>query len=537
MKKKQEKAKSNYTNNVETISIFGIEASVGFDWNSGANNYSEKHFLRESRNSKKYRYLFRSSPDSSQYAIMAKSIDVQRPIIYAIIDEILGDKFKSESFIFYKKVTDDEVWYFQSSKDGLVISGDIIVPMDDFLDILDEHILVSDYPDDMLHIYTDSPDEIKDISEVIKYQLINIEAEVLNALEFKIIKVSGLFGVGFGYYFFFIFMLILYFAYSYIDSIIEIPEYPAGHHFKKVAELEEPIEWKVLSSITDKSFSDQVFISKYLSVISTIPVNIRGWDVKSINYKGDKIVILYKMSKRGKDTITKIRPLLKKHLIDNGMDSKNIGFDYYALDGVLKIIIELRKKETIAGYKSIKEYKGKMGYNDYMAGIEKLKTYKAKYTKENQSLLRLVDNMRGQSYFTRLFYLVNGRWGADKELLNISVSNLTSIYSSYRKEYKNLPKLKPPEKKVMEKYAIEIVDIMKVYNYAQEVSAIKFLPSTSSFKDGSRVSTFQMKGIGLGLLKQKVEANKQIAPLRYKSAKYDWIKSLWEVEGVMYEME
>lgn len=538
MKNKTEKPKVSYTQNVETISIFGIDTSVCFHWNnSDKSNYSEKYFLRENRKSKKYRYLYRGTDNSSQYVIMAKDVELNRPIIYAIIDEVLKNSINSDSFIFYKKITEDDVWYFQASRDGMVLSGDSIVSYDDFLDILDEHVLVSDFPDDMLYVYTDKADEISSFSEVIEYGIIEIEEEVLNNLEFKIIKVSGLFGLGIGYYIFALFITSLYFLYSYIDDEIKIPEYPQSHGFKKVSELEEPIEWKMLSTIEADSFSEQVFINKYIEVIKSVPVNIVGWDVKSINYSGDKIVISYLMSKSGETTITDARPKIRSELIKSGISSDGMGFDYYAIDKTLKVIIPVDTRERVAGYESIEEYKDNMGYLKYKEEVRLLDGYKEEYKKANRDLLEHVEEMRDLPYFTRLYYLFNGRWLSDKEVMMRGASNLAKIYAKYMKKYKILPKLKPPEVNVMNKYLINIENIMDVYDYEQLHSAITFFPATSSFKDGSRKSSFKMRGIGLEMLKEKVDANKSIAPLRYKSARYDWIKSLWTIEGVLYEME
>lgn len=518
--------------NVKLITVDGFDAIVGLDWHEVPSKkyLKSRKFANEqpSRNT-----LIHQSAEAIQIAFVDDDYKKEKPLTSIIVDEIVDKYDLTGHWVYFTRVDEDSIWYFIADENGYIEThSDRITPLSEFLDEIDEYILVSDIPDNILKIYSSDLrifDDFEDIVEKIEF---SITREMYDKSEFKVSKRKTIL--------FKFFLLLLFFVfgslYFYLDNNLTYLEVKTDKRLKSVPKVKQDKSWETLKKITDNSMSPE-FISNYFNnIVFDIPLNIVGWDLRNVILNNKQVVVSYTDVTNATTAITTAKDLIRSSLADKlkGLNATSIGFNTNPQRTQLEAYFSSSHTEKIQNFESVSDMIDASGYASQITASKKAKKLLQKYNSNSSLKMNLGAKYVDLSVMSLTYSKIFGDFSSDQSRVYEIDRDQLGLYNEYTELIDMITKPISPPEEVWEHRQIDTKNITNIFDFQKKTGILVFKESTSKFNNNQRESLFDMKGVGLDSLVLDIKLMRAI-PARYYSVKYNWMTSVWEVKGVIYE--
>lgn len=527
-----EEIEFNLSENVRLITVDGFEAIVGLNWNEipSKKYLKSRKFLTQqpSRNT-----LVHQSGEAIQIAFVDDEYNKGKPLTSIIIDEIVNNFDLTGHWVYFTRVDEDSIWYFIADENGYIEPhSDRITPLSEFLDEIDEYILVSDIPDNILKIYSSDLKIFDDFEDLVEKVEFSITREMYDKSEFKINKRKTIL---------FKFFFILLFAvmgslYFYLDNNLTYLDVKVDKRLPSVPKVKQDKSWETLSKILDQSMSPE-FISHYFNdMLFDIPLNTAGWDLRNIDLNNKQVIITYTSSPYSKVSITDLKTRTKQFLINNVKDlaEDDIGFNTNPNRTQLEIYFNASHHEKILTFDSVSDMVDASGYQSQVLDAKSAKKVLQKYNTNSMLKMNLASKYTSKSVISLTFDKIFGDFAADQSRVYEINRDQDIMFKEYTRLIDAIKKPISPPDEVWTHRQLDTNNITNIFDFQKKTDILVFKESSQKFKNNQRQSEFDMKGVGISELVSRIKTMKSI-PARYHSVTYDWMTSLWVVKGVIYE--
>lgn len=518
----------------KTVNYFNQDILVGLEWNDITK--IEKKEIRVLKQNPPASYATENNTkDTKQIAFLDPEYHLHKVVTPEIIQKILSTNDDITShWVFFHQVDEEKVWFFICDELGFISSDtDRVVDVTEFMDILDEYILVSDIPDNLLKIFSNNFeifDDFEDIIEKIIYE--HSHAKLTGISKYNIKKFLG---VGLINFLLLCFSIILMIFHIKVDDILPPPE-PSFKGFLPRVKITDPDpKWKMLDVISTKTSSYREFLFFLNNTVEEVPIDINGWALKGIFLINKEVTIIYTKDKTSTISHTVAKSNILKKLMDNKIVNSR---------GELAVFIPIKRKEIRISFNltppkefqeaDYLEIKTNLGQKDKELARKNSKkigaTFRSLTGQENVIVSDYFKNFSATKYY---LFFTSGHQEIQASLNNISVKKQKlSIAQKINNEVMEKMIIAPQD--LLNQRATRSAKFDEIMAMDLENNFLKITPSPDKASKKFIKSTFKAKGVGLNNLIKNIEFLIKY-PFRYRSVEYKWKNSKWKLEGRIYE--
>lgn len=459
--------------------------------------------------------------------------------IPSIIENIILNNNINGLWFFVHEIDEDLIWYFVADENGhLDVNTDQVITKSSFYDILDEYILVADQQTQMFTSNFELPREFNEdviesiISTGVLLRIIGQSRAVslgkkkilgLPPYLFISLSISAIFSI-------------IYFVLSTIIS--PLTQALSHQNLPRAVKAKDHIEWDKIREVLSDSRSYSFIENQVVKTTLDIPINIKGWDARSITFTPTTTTIIYTSSATSRIPLSSfLNTILTKYQSSSILDGNFSIDNFQATPSRKEVKVEWTSDyiEKIAGFSSIADYKRFLGEDVREEKIKKAKELKKEYGRIKTDITQILNKYSDKNTFELIYLEIAGDYELDTRRL-ISMSRALDLKKN---QYMDLLKIikKPivPNPAILDSITMIKGDIDKLFDFTKKTALIDIKQKRQEAKSGLIISTFNNSGIGLNKMIKSIEFLKEYLPIRVSKVSYDWMTSKWTLDGVIYE--